>query len=451
MAPKRDKSKEKLNPNQRNTRATITSGGDGAASSSNNVPTEGNMNDHQEQEGHSEKDINGQNNDQNHDQNNDQSEQVAPTVALNESLQRYIANIVNATIGLNRAEDLRTRRAEYEEERARIREDVVNTIRDTLRAPTPPGVNDSLHNMNRPPEHSTAHPSMGHVDNVEPQHLNQNVQNFLNQVNALDLNAPSPNISRNVSHTSSSRAFEFHKWGLKFDNVRMTVDDFIFRLTKLKASYNASCEDIFLHFHLFVTGTVESWFWTFLKTNPNANWENLKFALIEQYRGIETDSELSRKMFDRRQGQHESFDSFYNDILVMNARLHTPKSRKELIDLIKQNVKRRTGELLITFSTQSLAEMVYVCRSIEKHSQNEAFKLKSIPQNSSKKQICEMDNDFSEDESIGVNALNVSPNKQNQLNYTCWNCKVKGHSFLNRQVSKHQDLSLSFKSFLLNL
>lgn len=208
----------------------------------------------------------------------------------------------------------------------------------------------------------------------------------------------------------------------------MTVDDFFTRLKRLKASYNALWEDLFLHFHLFVSGTVESWFWTFLKTNPNANWQSLEFALIEQYRSIETDSELSRKMFDRRQGVSESFDDFYNPILVMNARLRIPKSRRELIDLIKQNVKKRTGELLITFNTQSLAEMVYVCRSIEKHAQqNENLKIKAFQQNNPRKQIMELENSFQVDDQFDVNALNVS---HNQSNYVCWNCKTKGHSFV---------------------
>lgn len=44
-----------------------------------------------------------------------------------------------------------------------------------------------------------------------------------------------------------------------------------------------------------------------------------------------------------------------------------PKQDQEIIELLKQNVRRRMGELLITFQTNSLPEMVYVCRNIEKY------------------------------------------------------------------------------------
>lgn len=426
MAPSRDKSKDKSKDKAKEKTSTSSRtriGLNSEPGSSNRTPSTSAVDEDQSHHGQEPNPVDdGQNND-----HSEQTESHEP-INFNESLQRYITNIANATIGLSRAEDLRTRQAEYEVERTKMREEIVNTIRDTLRAATPAPRSRPFPDLSHPENHSTVRPGRSSDENLEHPHLSENAENFLSQLNNLNLNAPTPSPGNALSSHGSFRAVAFHKWGLKFDNVRMTIDDFLIRLKRLKTSYNASWEEIFLHFHLFVTGPVESWFWTFLKTNPDANWQSLEFALIEQYRSIETDSELSRKMFDRRQGPNESFDEFYNAILIMNARLHSPKSRKELIDLIKQNVRRRTGELLITFSTQSLAEMVYVCRSIEKHAQtqNENFRQKPFLQNSIKKQVSEIET--VSEEAFEIDALNIS--NSNLAKYTCWNCKNKGHSFV---------------------
>lgn len=360
------------------------------------------------------------------------------SLTLDESLKRYIENIVTASLGVSRAEDLRNRRAEYEAEKVSLRQEIVRTIQEELRPPTT-GVEREIggpNNISPPREQSTAHhtpvhnpvlAATAHRENQhDPSQLSDNIRNFEDQLNGLNLNSDAP--SGRLPSTLPYRLIEFQKWGLKFDNKKMTVDDFLYRLNRLKICYKVTWEDIFLHFHIFVVGEVEIWFWTFVKSNPGATWRNLEFALIEQFRSIETDSELSRKMFDRRQGPTESFDSFYQEILVLNSRLRLPKSPRELIELIKQNVRRRTGELLITFNTNSLPEMVYFCRAIEKHSnQNDSLRARVFPtaNRNPVAKVNELEHsyeDFHDIEAIGFS-------QRNQINFTCWNCKNKGHSY----------------------
>ena len=91
-------------------------------------------------------------------------------------------------------------------------------------------------------------------------------------------------------------------------------------------------------FTFFVTAPVKTWYWINVKINPSVNWPTLRLALIEQYRSLDTDFELSRRITERRQGAFESFDSFYEDLIVLNSKLRNPKTDREFIKILKQNV-----------------------------------------------------------------------------------------------------------------
>lgn len=157
----------------------------------------------------------------------------------------------------------------------------------------------------------------------------------------------------------------------------------------------------------------------------------LRLALLEQYRSLETDSELSRRLSDRHQQPLESFDDFYTAIQQLNSRLRVPKQDQEIIELLKQNVRRRMGELLITFQTNSLPEMVYVCRNIEKYlNSHEPQRGRNAfippPRRNVVSELRTEDSSLGESSFPNVEAFQQ---KRDTRRFTCWNCKKVGHSF----------------------
>ena len=370
-----------------------------------------------------------------------------------EQFESYVREVVTATVGLNRTEDQRFIREELERTQAELLRQVRAMVRETLASVTPNVASNqqdarTLLNMNTPPDrvpdYTTQQPIVNNIENVNPSNepgvhpvdmaRGSNVDNFLAQLSNLNFNVsppPASQVNQAPSTSSGIRFPHYHKWGIKFDNKSMSIDDFLFRLERVKDSYYVTWPEVVQNFHHFVSGSAMTWYWTFIKSNPSCNWPTLRLALVEQYRSLETDSELYRKMSDRKQLLNESFDSFYDDLIQLNSRLRVPKTVKEIIELIKLNVRRRIGELLVTFSTHSLPEMVYVCRTIEKFlNGGESVKPKyqsSTPLQHPRRQIAEIDSEIeiSSEEAPGV--IEAYHREANTLR--CWNCRVEGHSF----------------------
>lgn len=407
-------------------------------------------------------------------------------LSQDEKLTRYIQNIVTASVGLSMAEELQRRQAEDEVDRANLRKQIVSDLREEMRAfrnsvsvEVQPVTDNNTLNADRflneirfqndedPTQNQNLNvnqieipnQNLGQNQNQEPNEIDnrdqnrpprqahessreeldfqpsENFQNFMNRLEGLNLNPSSSNHVSNPSNRVSNPTqriprVDFKKWGLTFDNKKMSIEDFLFRLNFLRMSYEVTWDEIFLYFHIFVAGEVETWLWMYLKSNPGATWRHLELSLIEQYKRLETDTEISRQMFDRRQGQTETFDSFYLDIMQLNSRLQIPKRSHEIIDLIKQNVKRRTGELLITFTTKSLPEMVYVCRTIEKRlGQYESLKTRTFPVTNSNTRPKVNELDLQDEESQNFDAVEAISQQKNLSTMTCWNCRAKGHKY----------------------
>lgn len=230
---------------------------------------------------------------------------VADVSGEDEQLAEYIHEVVTAAVGVNRAADYRFIRDEMERSRICIRNEVASIVRETLATTTPVNRPLPAENIAPPqpvPRRSPPTPPLRArnpaIDQPQDVSRNENADEFLRQLNNLSLNDPSSTIAGPTRLSTGHRIQNFHKWGIKFDSRNMSVDDFLFRLERLKVCYNASWDEILLNFHHFVSGPVENWYWVYLKSNPAVTWMTLRLALVEQYRSLETDSELSRKLSD---------------------------------------------------------------------------------------------------------------------------------------------------------
>lgn len=372
-------------------------------------------------------------------------------------LPTYIQGLVTASIGVNRTEDLQVIRREMELNREELKKQMADIVRETLLANTPSARSEyevrrrEPPPTNQPPVSSvpiTARMSVAAQQMAQASNLDPGADEFLSRIRNMNLNDdPGEQSQVNLTQGSStpsnfnSKFYNYHKWGLKYNNENMTVDEFIFRLERLKSCYKSTWDEIVLNFHQFVDGDVATWYWLYLKGNPAVNWPGLRFAIIERFRTLETDGELSRRMYERRQKANESFDDFFTAIQSLNARLLVPKPSHEIMTLLKQNVGRRMGELLLTYRPQGLNEMVYVCRNIERYlNKHEEQKPKSSGFQPIRRNVSEIETteDFYSPVSQTPATATVEAIREarDTSKYVCWNCRMLGHGYMECPVAQ---------------
>lgn len=156
----------------------------------------------------------------------------------------------------------------------------------------------------------------------------------------------------------------------------------------------------------------------------------MKARLLEEYGSKDTDIDIWKTMMKRTQRPGEHFMTFYRDIDDLHARLCTRKSDREMIDLIKCNVRDELALALAPFKTTSLSEFKNLCRDVD----DVIFK-RSLTSSSRgsvfKKNISEIE-PINQDDECEVDAINVERSysrKKDPSQYVCFNCSEKGHGF----------------------
>ncbi|KAI8115899.1 hypothetical protein CVS40_11952 [Lucilia cuprina] len=92
------------------------------------------------------------------------------------------------------------------------------------------------------------------------------------------------------------------KWGLIFDgnNLRMSVEDFIFRIERLQTQYEIPVEELERDFHLLLSGPAKDWYWLFVQTHFGVKWPGLKQALLSQYQTSRSNFEIMRDLVEKK-------------------------------------------------------------------------------------------------------------------------------------------------------
>lgn len=233
-----------------------------------------------------------------------------------------------------------------------------------------------------------------------------------------------PNKTNFSSIDRSKVASNIARWNIKFDGHSMSINQFIFRISKLQQSYGYSEEQLFDNFHLLVEGQAQSWYWNYSTTHPFSNYEELIKALVHNYDSTESIFELARKVDNVKQRESDSFESFYNEILRRNALLPKSKIKSdyELMDIIRHNVKPSIRQIIYypAKQTRTLNELVTMCRDAE--SQIKSYN-SSFTNQKHKVHEIQSDNNLVNDNSI--DAFNKI--SQRRQEYQCTNCSTEKH------------------------
>lgn len=218
------------------------------------------------------------------------------------------------------------------------------------------------------------------TSNSEVQNLAKEFQEFLafkrhrqqasrtNTASEGEINSDSTNESDNQENIRQARpnsrsnyriCNEMDKWGFKFDNLNssLSIKAFLFRVNTLKNTYGYRSSDICKYFHVLLRGEPLNWYYQFLSRNPNPTWQILQEKILERFKSNQTDLKI---MQNRKQGK-ESFESFYNDICSLYHSMEYPKSDKEIIAILRDNMDDLIRQRIFSTETSSLTKFLHIC------------------------------------------------------------------------------------------
>lgn len=249
----------------------------------------------------------------------------------------------------------------------------------------------------------------------------QDIRHFNQMMQGLRENQHHGSNFQDASLDKAKIAASIARWNVKFngDTRKMTISQFIFRVSKLRTSFGYSEEQIYDNFHLLVEDKAQNWYWNYSSTHPLSNYEDLIKALRQHYDSLESEFELVRKLYDLKQRDSDSFDYFYNEVLHRNSLLPTPKTDDELMDIIRHNVKLSIRQMIFAYKASNLQELAYMCRSAEN-----LMKSNNYSQRPNIHEIGSKNDDFTND---NIDAFTRNPRRHEHEEIQCRNCATQKH------------------------
>lgn len=224
------------------------------------------------------------------------------------------------------------------------------------------------------------------------------------------------------------------KWGLNFDgnNLRMSVEDFIFRLERLQAQYDIPLEELERDFHLLLSGPAKDWYWLFVQTNVGVKWPGLKQALLNQYQTSRSNCEIIRDLVERRQNPNETIDQYFQAMNQIRARLVQGITEHDMLKILKRNVRESIGRIVFPIAVSSVEQLRIECNEAERtFLRKDVRNIQPQPRNMRVNEVYFDQNIYIPvEESASDEVGEVSALQMNRPLLVCWNCKVPGHTFM---------------------
>lgn len=221
---------------------------------------------------------------------------------------------------------------------------------------------------------------------------------------------------------ASPRKVDIEKWRLKFDGKSITAEDFMFRLEQLRQDFACDWDEVLVKFPQLLDGPAEDWYWMQRRLGRIKSFPDLKEAFLSQFRKFESDFDVQRKMMDRRQAPHESFEDFYNAVLRLRNQQREPLQEQMLVEMMKGNLKSSLAALVFPIRMFGLQHFREECRKAELLLTNQRQAAMAHRQQFAPR-VSELEYE-ERDAELEVEAIS------RQNNYICWNCREKGHGFM---------------------
>lgn len=227
-----------------------------------------------------------------------------------------------------------------------------------------------------------------------------------------------------VTPRSNVKKMDVEKWRLKFDGTSKSInaEDFIFRLEQLRQDYQCDWDEVLVKFPQLLEGPAEDWYWMQRRLGHIRSFQELKEAFLSQFRKFESDFDVQRRMMDRRQGHQEAFEDFCNAMLRLRNQQRDPMNEQMLVDIMKGNLKPAMAALVFPIRMFGLQHFREECRKAEMLLANQR-QFAQAHRHQFAPRVHELEYEVPQTEHE-IDAIG------RQCNYTCWNCKEKGHGFM---------------------
>ncbi|KAL7726517.1 hypothetical protein ACLKA6_001139 [Drosophila palustris] len=155
---------------------------------------------------------------------------------------------------------------------------------------------------------------------------------------------------------------------LKFDGSEksMPVKEFIFRVEHMQRVYQLPWAEVIRDFHLLVDGRARDWFWMHARTGQMMDWPNLRYSLQKQFQTRKSSFEQEQELRERRQRPGVSVEEYLQEMLALRSRLDTHFPDRDLIKVIKVNIKDSISRVIYPMHITSLEMLRDECHDAEK-------------------------------------------------------------------------------------
>lgn len=163
------------------------------------------------------------------------------------------------------------------------------------------------------------------------------------------------------------------KWPLRFGGgpKDLPVMEFIFRTETLARLSGLPQAALTLGLHQILAGSAASWYWIFIRNNPNATWAQTRTAIIRAFQTSVSDAAIRRLIMDRLQRPSERFMEFLLSIQELEARLVTRMDEPELLDTLRRNMLPHIQDKLLFIPIHSVYDLQSRVNQVEELAQQQ--------------------------------------------------------------------------------
>lgn len=175
-----------------------------------------------------------------------------------------------------------------------------------------------------------------------------------------------PNNSRAPEHSPRRRNNPVPHWKVKFsgNTGSISLKQFLGEISLLARADQVSEEELLSSAILLFEGPAKVWFLAFHQSFQT--WGSVIEALKQQFLPHQWDSKLLREMNDRRQGEHESFRSYYAIMQTYFQRLNVELSEGDKIKIVRENLQPEYQRAIgLGFRPCSLVDLAGRCLEFE--------------------------------------------------------------------------------------
>lgn len=295
--------------------------------------------------------------------------------------------------------------------------------------PTQPNINTPHNpNPNQQPPYQGAQNHARQYDHDRPQNQDRPYNHNHPPEQDRPLNHGRPNLPPpygNIQYYQNPNKVLLDKWGFRFNGSNMSVEDFLFRIECKQQTSNITWPEVYNNLNNILSEPVETWYWTYRKNNPNADYELFKLSLSERYPSKDSDVDRWRKLINRKQKNGETFDDFVDDIERIYYRMTDRPTPMQLISVIRDNVSPEISQYIGLARINSLVGIKTLAREAEKlvEKLNPASKQSTKPFKRNINEVSSEEFCPTDDDHIFIEAFS-GPKKDFKV-FQCKKCKQK--------------------------